>query len=287
MFWGLLMRCLSIAVIAAASTVAFTQIAAAADMSVKAPIAPVPAPIYSWTGFYVGGNIGYSWGKGDANFYEPSSPSNHVPYFISGSQNLDGVIGGGQIGFNWQSDKRWVFGLEADFQGSGQKGSNNFSYPYVTGGQPFSVNEALSSKIPWFGTVRGRAGVLVAPNMLLYVTGGLAYGKISTSAIVTNTFAQFFQTCACGYFSFDDATTKAGWTLGAGVEGAIPNTSDWTWKAEYLYIDFGTVSGNGVQIGLAGAGFPFSWSTKVTDNIVRVGLNYRFDMGKAPVVARY
>ena len=118
--------------------------------------------------------------------------------------------------------------------------------------------------------------MLVNPNMLLYATGGLAYGKIGTSGFVTNTFAQFFGTCFCSYFSFDGSTTKAGWTLGAGVEGAIPNTSDWTWKAEYLYIDFGTVSGNSVQIGFEGARFPYSWSTRVTDNIVRVGLNYRF-----------
>ena len=77
----------------------------------------------------------------------------------------------------------------------------------------------------------------------------------------------------------DGSTTKAGWTLGAGVEGAIPNTSAWTWKAEYLYIDFGTVSGNSVQIGFEGARFPYSWSTRVTDNIVRVGFNYRWGGG--------
>jgi outer membrane immunogenic protein len=268
---------LSIALIAAASTIALTQMASAADLPRKAPVyVPPPPPVFSWTGFYVGGNIGYSWGKGDASFYQSASPTG-LPVSISGSQSLDGVIGGGQIGYNWQADKTWVFGLEADFQGSGEKGSNSFSDPFVAPNtQPFSLNGAFSSNILWFGTVRGRAGVLINPSMLLYLTGGLAYGKISTSGSITNTFAQFFPTCACAFFSFDGSTTKTGWTLGAGVEGAIPSTSDWTWKVEYLYIDFGTVSGNSTQVGFEGAPFPYNRSTKVTDNIVRVGLNYRF-----------
>ena len=270
------MRRLRFAALAAVAMFGFASIASAADMPMKA--APMVAPVaaYNWTGFYVGGNIGYSWGKGDANFYQATSPSNSVPFSISESQSLDGVIGGAQIGYNWQADKTWVFGLEADFQGSGEKGSNNFSYPYVTNTQPFSLDGTFSSNILWFGTVRGRAGMLVTPSMLLYVTGGLAYGKISTSGFFTNSFAQFYGTCACAFFSFGDSATKLGWTLGAGVEGAIPNTSDWTWKVEYLYIDFGTVSANGVQIGFEGAPFPYTWSTKVTDNIVRLGLNYRF-----------
>src|SRR5689334_6419545 len=90
----------------------------AADLPVKAPLAAVMAT--TWTGFYIGGNVGYSWGKGDTDFYQPHSPVNGRSFALSGSQDLDGVIGGGQIGFNWHSDKGWIFGLEADFQGSGE-----------------------------------------------------------------------------------------------------------------------------------------------------------------------
>jgi outer membrane immunogenic protein len=113
--------------------------------------------------------------------------------------------------------------------------------------------------------VRGRVGLLINPTTLLYGTGGLAYGRISASGTFFNSFTS-------GTASFGDSTTQVGWTLGAGVEGAIPNASNWTWKLEYLYIDFGTLSGNGFN----SQGEAYSWSTRVTDNILRVGLNYRF-----------
>jgi opacity protein-like surface antigen len=77
----------------------------------------------------------------------------------------------------------------------------------------------------------------------------------------------------CCWF-YQNSTTKTGWTAGAGIEGAIPSTRDWTWKIEYLYVDLGTVSGNGSDtFDFVG---PFTWSTKFTDNIVRGGINYRF-----------
>jgi opacity protein-like surface antigen len=98
------MRHLSIAVIAAASTVAFTQIATAADMPVKAPVykAPVIAP-YNWTGLYIGGNVGYSWGKANTDFNASNGGSLTIPGF-AGSESVKpkGTIGGGQIGYNWQ-----------------------------------------------------------------------------------------------------------------------------------------------------------------------------------------
>ncbi len=92
--------------------------AAAADMPIKAPVykAPVVAPPYNWSGFYIGLNAGYSWGHQDNDLVVAATGAT----IFSNSDKLDGFIGGGQIGYNWQSD-HWVFGLEADFQGSGQK----------------------------------------------------------------------------------------------------------------------------------------------------------------------
>jgi len=245
----------------------------AADMAVKAP-PPAPAAVYSWTGWYVGGNVGYSWGNGDVSYDQPATAGTAVHVFMSGSQRLDGVIGGPQVGFNWRASNNFVVGLEADFQWSGEKGSTDLNFAYSLNG-PQSVSGPFSSDLTWFGTVRGRAGWLVNPNTLLYATGGVAYGRIATSGALTNTLSQIAATCACGFWSFNQTTTKTGWTIGGGIEGTVPNTANWTWKIEYLYIDFGTISGNGVQVGFEGEPFPFTWSTKVTDNIVRVGLNYQ------------
>jgi outer membrane immunogenic protein len=253
--------------------------AIAADMPVKAPIAPVVAP-YNWTGFYVGGNIGYSWGNADIDL-NASGLALFGSTGFSESLKLDGLIGGGQIGYNWQRDNKWVFGLEADFQGSAEKDSANrdplrFFIPAGEGSVAASLNQSLEAKIQWFGTVRGRLGLLVTPTVLLYGTGGLAYGRIeansSATLTVTLTNANNQVTTTSLLSSIDDSKTKFGWTVGGGIEGAIPNTRDWTWKVEYLYIDFGTISGAGTDPVLGN----FSWSTKVTDNIIRGGINYRF-----------
>jgi outer membrane immunogenic protein len=252
-----------------------TSLTSAAPLYHARPPAPAAIPA-SWSGFYIGGNIGYSWGRGEASFFQPSSPVDGMPFALAGSQRLNGVIGGPEIGYNWQVTSSWLVGLEADFQWSGEKGSSNFDFPFFASGVSASLDGSFSSDIHWFGTVRGRIGTLVTPTLLLYATGGLAYGRIETSGAVSNSFATFFSTCACGFFSFDQSTNKTGWTIGAGLQGAVPGMSNWLWKAEYLYIDFGTVNGNSVQVGFLGAPFPYSWSTKVTDNILRVGMDYRF-----------
>lgn len=267
------MRRLLIAVIAAVSSIALTQIASAADMPVKTPryAPPLPPPAYSWAGFYAGGNIGYSWGHTDASFTEPAFCCG-VPQTISGSTSIDGIIGGGQIGYNWQANNVWLLGIEADFQGSGEKGSftNTFNFTQVSGNEIHTQENKLS----WFGTVRGRVGVLVNPTLLLYGTGGLAYGGIKVSGNFNDTFCD----PACPR-SYGNSTIKIGWTAGAGIEGAISNNRDWTWKIEYLYMDLGIISGNGLDLADFGAPespAPFTWSTKLTDNIVRAGFNYRF-----------
>ena len=249
----------------------------AADMAVKAP-PPPPVPVYSWTSCYAGGNIGYSWGRGDSNYYYPHDVDvfyGGFPDPLSTSQRLDGVIGGGQIGCNAQATNTFVVGVETDIQASGERGSTSFSDPYafctqgtngpVCGSDP-TYTGTISSAIEWFGTVRGRAGVLITPTILVYGTGGLAYGRISTSGTVDDGIE------AKTTWSFADATTKVGWTAGAGIEGAIPNSNNWTWRLEYLYIDFGTVSGNAINPD----GNAYNYSTKVTDNVLRVGLNYLF-----------
>jgi outer membrane immunogenic protein len=119
------MKRVAITAIAAICTIAFTQIASAADMPAKAPIIAPVAPV-SWTGFYVGGNVGYSWGKADTDqntnativsfpggvFSTITSPL--APFAHSSSPRLDGFIVGAQAGYNWQFNPRWVLGFETD-----------------------------------------------------------------------------------------------------------------------------------------------------------------------------
>lgn len=248
----------------------------AADIPVKTPIykAPVIVP-YNWTGLYVGGNIGYSWGHATTDTVAPDLVFSVLPSAISTSLRPDGLIGGAQVGYNWQRDNSWVFGIEADIQGSAEKNSNTRIDPFTIfeQGQPYSVGTVtriLETKIQWFDTVRGRTGVLLNPTTLLYGTGGLAYGEINNSdAVKIHTTLPLPFT---GVTTIGDSKTKFGWTVGAGVEGYILNSREWTWKVEYLYINFGSLNGAGTDL-IAG---PYRLSTKVTDNIVRIGLNYKF-----------
>jgi outer membrane immunogenic protein len=245
----------------------------------KAPVYVDPG--YNWSGFYIGGNIGYSWGR-SSDTSSLSNGAGTVLFTSAGSSNLDGVVGGGQAGYNWQM-QNWVWGLEADIQGTDEHGSRGFTCgtsicrpaviaalgPAVLGP---AVSATLNQRIDWFGTVRGRIGVLASPKVLLYVTGGLAYGEVASNETI-------------GALSPLSATdTKAGYTVGAGIEGAIGG--NWTAKLEYLYVDLGRVSGSFATTipALGGGTLTSSYNSRITDNVLRVGVNYKFD---GPVVAKY
>src|ERR1700688_4856203 len=182
----------------------------AADLAPVYTKAPPPVvAVYDWTGFYIGGNIGYSWGRSSTTDVFSDPLTGTVLSAVAAKFNLDGVIGGGQIGYNWQRDN-WVFGLEADIQGSGEKGSTNAVCPgaapttlttlaavssacslghfgdTATGNVlALPVTNSLSEKIEWFGTVRGRIGPTITPTILAYVTGGLAYGEVKATDTVS------------------------------------------------------------------------------------------------------
>ena len=266
----------------AIAAIAGAGAAAAADLAPRMYTkAAAPAVVYDWTGFYVGGNIGYSWGR-SSDTSTLTTPAGAVLFSSAGSSNLNGVVGGGQVGYNWQM-QNWLWGLEADIQGTGEKGSRAFICPpggciptplanvAVVFGTPVPVS--LSQKIDWFGTVRGRIGVLAAPKVLLYATGGLAYGGVNSSEIIG--------VVPVGYSNSD---TRVGYTVGAGIEGAIGG--NWTAKLEYLYVDLGRTSGSLLTTLPAPGGgvLTSNYSSRITDNVLRVGVNYRFG---GPVVAKY
>jgi outer membrane immunogenic protein len=233
-------------------------------------------PLFNWTGFYLGGNIGYSWGRSsDASTL--TNTAGTALFASTGTTDLNGVVGGGQIGYNWQI-QNFVWGLEADIQGTNEKGTRNFLCPAGICTPPAilapvaGISAALGQKIDWFGTVRGRAGILVTPAVLLYATGGLAYGEVNTGETIA------------ALAPFSTNATNVGWTAGAGIEGAIGG--NWTARLEYLYVDLGKVNGSFLTtIGAFGGGvLSANYSSHITDNIVRVGINYKFG---GPVVAKY
>ena len=258
--------------------------AAAADLPVKAvPVMP-PAPVWNWTGFYIGLNGGYSWGHSsrDLNFFNPINGVTFATAAGTG-RNLTGGVFGGQLGYNWQA-ANWVFGIETDAQWTGQKGSTVAFCP-IAGCVPTAApagsvaSAALSDKLEWFGTFRGRIGFLVTPTFLFYATGGGAYGSVKTDLALTGFTAAGLPVGVVGSTSSD----RFGWTLGAGLETMFaPN---WSAKFEYLYMDLGSVSNSVVVPTALGIPLGANVSTRITDNIVRAGINYHFSAG--PVVARY
>ncbi|MET0971760.1 MAG: outer membrane beta-barrel protein [Tardiphaga sp.] len=218
-----------------------------------APYAPVVAS--NWTGWYLGGNVGSGTGRSRSTLGVPAIPG-FVPEQFS--LNQDGINGGGQIGYNWQA-ANWVYGIETDIQASSQRDNKT-----VVG----LGTVAYDSKLPWFGTVRGRLGYSVGSS-LFYATGGYAYGGVKTK-ISTG-----------GIELANDTTTKSGWTAGAGIETPFKLLGlfgpQWTSKTEYLYVDLGRT-----DTALAVGGLVSS--TKVTEHIFRTGLNYHFN---SPIVAKY
>ena len=217
--------------------------AQAADLAVKAPYykAPVVA-IYDWTGFYVGANVGLGLGR-NRTIHDAAGPASDNSTYLS----PQGAIGGGQIGYNWQTNSflgPLVLGVEADIQGADMRDG----YPNL----PINLGAQYSQKLDWFGTVRGRVGLATGP-VLTYITAGYAYGNVNTT--VTE-----------GGVASSVGSGRGGWTWGSGVEAALGG--NWTGKIEYLWLDLGNRTD-----ALAFAGQ--SLRSEYRENIFRVGLNYR------------
>ncbi len=229
------------------------------------------APSAGWAGLYAGVNGGYAWGSGG----EFSDSTTWLSCFMgacssttnSAKSGVDqsGGFGGGQIGYNWQSD-RLVYGLEADFEGADANGAAtvNVATPY-----PFPPGTAHSSaNLDWFGTVRGRLGYTVWDRGLLYVTGGFAYGGVANKVTGETVFGQL---------NASPSEVATGYVLGGGVEYAF--SPAWSIKAEFQYIDFGTAK---LQ---AFSAVPTQAAVESCDsfNAVRAGINYRLAPAYEPL----
>jgi outer membrane immunogenic protein len=260
--------------------------AAAADMPVKAPPpAPPMAPVFSWTGFYIGGNAGAAIND-TSHTLDPSGcfltgcgaggvAANPLRTFSS-RFNQAAFTGGGQIGYNWQFAPAWVVGLETDFNFDGLNQTDT-AVQILPAPLAGTFNHSVSHRRDWFGTARARLGWLPIDRVMLYATGGLAYGRVASS-----TAASF--SASLDTYAGSISTTRVGWTAGGGIEWAF--TNNWTAKAEYLFVDLGSVSYTDACIAACGILAP-AYQTGVTtrEHIARVGINYLFNAG--PAFARY
>ena len=235
-----------------------------APVYAKAPAAP---PTYSWTGFYIGGDIGGAW-TGNTATWDPLPTPGGIAFgvaVISGNNGGSSAIGGLHTGYNWQFAPTWVAGIEGDWSWS--KASGSFAQPWtvippaVLGGPSFTT---MSSKLDWVTSLRARFGYLVTPNVLAYATGGMAWAKFDYAANASG----FLYSATT---SLSD--TQAGYAVGGGLEWAI--TNNWLLKAEYLYYRFNNAPN--VVVTAIGSANPsgFSWSgTNVS--VARAGLSYKF-----------
>ncbi|MGI8568075.1 MAG: outer membrane protein [Methylocella sp.] len=282
---------------------ALTGAAFAADLPSRAP-PPVylpPPPVFTWTGLYIGLNAGYEWAA-SRNVETTTVPVFAAPTFetelalssalATGTAhvNPNGFIGGGQIGYNLQFANNFVVGIEADIQGlAGTHATGSFSGSGVPlPGETIDSTVQSNKRIDYLGTVRGRLGFTITPTLLVYGTGGLAYGGVEAATGIGQTNLPFG-----GFGSFGNiSNSRVGWTAGGGLEWLFaPN---WSAKVEYLYYDLGRVTYGLSPLTLTDAAggvlyssAPFS-TTRFNGNIVRAGLNYHFNLwGPAPVVAKY
>ncbi len=234
------------------------SIAGAADMAVKAPPpVVVPAPVYSWTGCYIGGNTGGAWAQKTTTLTSfDGDPSDYIP---TGSTSADGWAYGGQIGCDYQFNTTWVVGIRGMWDGSTMKGSNIW---------PTEPEEFNNYKIDSFGTVVGKLGYLVAPTVELYVLGGVAWVHDSLNWTATG----------AGEFA-NGSDTRTGYDVGGGLSWMFaPNWDVWI---EYDYMGFGTKN-----LDLAGvgddAGAYLTANVQQSVEKVLLGIDYRFYWGAAP-----
>jgi outer membrane immunogenic protein len=231
------------------------------------------ASSYSWTGPYVGVNGGGAWGKADITTFVTGigRGSNVIAVENADSPSLrpSGFVAGIQGGYNYQIG-HMVLGLELDFDhlGLNNSQSGTFSYP-GSGGGTFAVSNSVQTD--WLFTARARIGHSF-DRVLIYATGGLAVTDFNHNESYNDVFATSESSSV--------STNKAGWTIGGGLEYAL--VSNWSAKAEYLFADFGSVSS---AVHAINAPVTLHHEARLMTNIVRAGLNYKFDT--SPVVAKY
>jgi outer membrane immunogenic protein len=269
--------------IATVGLIAFAVPALAADMApapyTKAP--PMVATVYNWTGFYIGVNVGGDALSSDVNgAIDPNEPTTTaaqkgaVDQIISPRLRNSSVMGGVQAGYNWQRGT-WLLGVEGDIDALHARASQTTN-PFNILGVVIPGNSSTQSfESNYLATFRGRLGVVLQNRFLLYVTGGLAVADYRNVDTIAFAGPATVQTVA-------SSDTRVGWAVGAGGEYAL--TPNWSIKAEYLHADLGKAN-DAIPPYTGFVLTDIQISHHLTEDLGRVGLNYKFNTG--PVVAKY
>jgi outer membrane immunogenic protein len=269
--------------------VALIAIGAAPALAADLPVytkAPPPEVVYNWTGFYIGGNLGWAGERVSNNYLAPGPGA---PGFIAQDQAVisadssnsfrsSNVTFGAEAGYNYQFNRIGLIGGEIDINRLGFRDSANVVFPTPFAGP---VNSSTSNSMGWLATARARVGVILKDRLLVYGTGGVAV--VNRGFSETNVFNPVLSNA--GVDTINLGQTQVGWTAGAGVEYAI--TDNWSVKGEYLHV--GLPNLNGVSTTSSPffgnpAIVSYSHSVDGSIDIVRVGLNYHFG---GPLVAQY
>jgi outer membrane immunogenic protein len=207
----------------------------------KAP--PYIAPLYDWTGFYLGGHAGPGWSS--STIGDPTGAA-FAPRGADVNVSGSGWLAGGLMGYNRQLGA-WVFGIEGDLSYTDIRGSTT---------SPFGPN--ITTQSNWLGTVTGRLGI-AWDRTLLYAKAGAAFGEVDYTVRAPTVVSR-------------GTDTRTGWTVGAGAEYAL--WDNWSVKAEYNYIDLGTRT----VTTTSPAGAPLPADAKVTEHMIKLGASYRFKL---------
>ncbi|HEX3496193.1 MAG TPA: outer membrane protein [Methylocella sp.] len=264
--------------LASVGAIALTGSAAfAADLPSRAP-PPVylpPPPIFTWTGIYIGGQVGYAWFNGSNRFngFDPFFNDGQGIFLnssVGGTPN--GVIGGGHVGYDYQINQ-WVLGVEGTVDGTSLTNTAVAVFP------DGSVLRARSNA-DIQGSIRGRLGI-AWDRALIYATGGVAFGGFNTNVSFNGTD---FATGVPFFANANVSSTRTGWTVGGGIDYAV--TNNWSIFAEYRFTNFGNIREN--NFGQLPAGFTFNERRQLQQNQVQAGFSYKFDWyTPPPIVAKY
>ena len=239
-----------------------TDLSLAADLPVKAP--PMPAPVFTWTGFYVGGNAGWGWGQGVSTAFigDSAFPTGTVFNEI----HSHGFLGGAQVGFNYQTAYNLVVGVEGEWDWSNISGTATTISTVTLPGR----SSTTTGRIKDIADLTGRVG-FAAGNWLFYGKGGVALDQTSSSGVFLSPTGTLVDTSAT-------STDRSGWVVGAGFEWAFAPA--WSAKIEYEHFDFGSTNVGVSHILIATGAFSqtFVSSTEKLD-VVKGGINYRFNWG--------
>lgn len=297
--------------ISAMSLTAFTVSAFAADLPSRKETITAPAPQSTWTGLYAGLNAGGSWSNNSSTSVTsypgfinyPALSANGASYAPAAawmashtlSSGYSGFIGGAQIGYNWEAYLKVVVGGEADIQGIAGSGSRTELYQVVPRATPnrnvFGL-VSTSRNVSYLGTIRGKIGFLIIPELLVYGTGGLAYGGVSSNTSISG--AQLPNSGSTAFYSNGSSSeSRTGWTVGGGAEWML--LKDWSAKAEYIYYDLGNLSyvpSPSVSFSGSGTGVVnfINWTraqTRFNGSVARIGINYHFNLASIPLMAKF